>query len=205
MDFWFWVIVCVVCKIWIIKAVSKKIKRRCPDKGCGNYSVKRVYFIKLPPEEYELKFPIVCPTSKIPEKIVSWRRPRETLRWFICAKIFKGVPRWFIRRVAIWTFTFCEGSKVAPRRISFAKMEDDPISIWHARWVKRFHPEQYQHMNTEFVLAFADWARHHTHHSDSPNLEPDETDTPDFCLEALVYDFMGKKVGVSETEEGKKE
>ena len=48
--------------------------------------------------------------------------------------------RWWIRRVS--TETFVECSKCG--HIELVKYTGGPISVWHAWWVRRFDPDQYE-------------------------------------------------------------
>src|SRR5574343_129094 len=56
----------------------------------------------------------------------------------ISFKSSAGKRRWFIRRVVKLTFTVCKCGWV-----ELVKIDTDPISMWHAKWARRFHREQY--------------------------------------------------------------
>lgn len=100
------------------RRLYKRIARRCRKKGCGSTKVKRIHKIILPPDE-----------------IVSWRTPqieeerqKKKRKW-----------RWFIRRCLKMTFSECECGWT-----ELVKIEIGPISVWHAKWAQRQHPEQYK-------------------------------------------------------------
>jgi len=59
--------------------------------------------------------------------------PGEAITW----RDGNGRLRLFIRDVVKLTFAECETDGV-----SLVKVDRDPVSVWHALWVKRFHPEQ---------------------------------------------------------------
>ena len=62
---------------------------------------------------------------RLPGEVISWRDGNGHLRLFI-------------RDVVKLTFAEC-----GEHGISLVKVDRDPISVWHALWVKRFHSEQY--------------------------------------------------------------
>jgi len=179
--------------VWFLHRQYKRVARRCCVEGCGSLKVKRVHFIILPWEEVSLSFSFISPTSPLPEKVVSVRHPMLTLRWFIFGLLLKGMPRWWIRRVTKVTFSVCENERIHPIHRNLVKLEiDEPISLWHAWWVKWFHKEQY-FITMEYRLCI-DSYRREMGILGGKTLKKKRTDTPNLIQGVVqdVQDFMGQ-------------
>ena len=114
----------------------------------------------------------VCKILLPPDEIVSCRSPEG--RW-----------RWFIRRPIKLIFTVCKCGWV-----ELVKIDTDPISLWHALWVKRFHPEQY-YLEDQHLVEATQRKLHQLYlggrHS---NLDSQASDTPPLSLRSLFRDYL---------------
>jgi hypothetical protein len=114
----------------------------------------------------------VCKILLPPDEVVSCRSPEG--RW-----------RWFIRRPIKLTFTICRCGW-----IELSKIDTDPISLWHALWVKWFHREQY-HLDDQHLIEAAQRKLRQLYlggrHS---NLEAEASDTPPLSLRSLFRDYF---------------
>lgn len=156
------IVIAIIAFWWLLHRWYKGVGRRCDGINCGNSHVKRVCKILLPPDE-----------------IVSWRSPA-------------GKWRWFIRRPVKLTFSVCERTKNhngAPR-VKLVKIDRDPISIWHAFWVKWFHKEQYfpgdpflPELAQRELLNFC-------RKGNFVKLDPQASDTPPLSLWSLFQDYL---------------
>ncbi|OHA20336.1 MAG: hypothetical protein A2849_01000 [Candidatus Taylorbacteria bacterium RIFCSPHIGHO2_01_FULL_51_15] len=97
----------------------------------------------------------------------------------------EGKWRWFIRRPIKLTFARCKC-----KWIELVKIDTDPTSVWHARWVRRFHPEQYYLSEPELIEATHRKLRRLYLGSKHENLESGATDTPPLSLEAILLDSV---------------
>jgi hypothetical protein len=70
-----------------------------------------------------------------PDEVISWRSSENKFRWFI-------------RRTIKLTFRVCKCGK-----IQLVKIDMNPISVWHAKWAKRWHPEQYHLTEQPLIMA----------------------------------------------------
>lgn len=118
-----------------------------------------------------------------PDEMVSCRSP-------------EGKRRWWIRRVIKLTFTICEkhGAKLV-------KIDTDPISLWHALWVKWFHKEQYYLADQDLAEAARQKFRALYLGSRCERLDPGATDTPPISLDALLkgcFDEINMIIGDDE-------
>jgi hypothetical protein len=108
-----------------------------------------------------------------------------------------GKWRWFIRRPVKLTFTICKCGW-----IELVKIDTDPISLWHALWVKWFHREQY-YLEDQPLIAVAQQRLRQLYlgrkHS---NLDPQTSDTPPLSLRSLFRDYYEE---LSEAIEGDEE
>ena len=140
----------------------KRVGRRCDGKDCGNTRVKRVCKIVLAPRE-----------------IVSLHNSQ-------------GKWRWWIRGVVKLTFTVCERKEKhngAPR-IMLMKTDYDPISLWHAYWVKWFYREQYYLTEPNLIEAVQRRRREEHLGSKRQNLDPQASETPPLSLDSLFQDYF---------------
>lgn len=113
----------------------------------------------------------------------------------------KGQWRWFIRRPLKLTFTSCKCSWV-----ELVKIDADPISLWHAYWVKLVHKEQYYLDDQILAEAARRKIRQLYLGGKHENLAPEVTDTPPISLETLFRDFLEELEELTEVVgEGKEE
>ena len=85
-----------------------------------------------------------------------WRRKKNRRRYeiilandeIISIKSPNGKLRWWIRRVTKLTFSTCESCN----HIRLVKIDNSPVSIWHAWWIKFSDKKQYM---SSHELAFA--------------------------------------------------
>ena len=183
-------IVVTVASVWASNRLYKKIRRRCCDEGCGRLDMKRFYRIVLPVEERNLSFPIISPTSVPPKEIISWRHPVDTFRWLIFGRLLRGTPRWFIRRVKKLTFAYCPEGK----KIIFVKGDTEPMSIWHARKIRRYHIEQYEELRTEHKMAIDQFVQGFNFYAPT-GLANGLTDTPDL-IEGIRNSVAGQVLAI---------
>lgn len=107
----------MVVSFYFIFRGYKRVSRRC--RWCGGlFSVERVHFIILPVEEESQRFRFIDPTS--------------------------GKFRWFVWGVRTSTFAHCKNCLGMPSRIWVVKTKTDPLSVWHLRHVRKYHPEQFE-------------------------------------------------------------
>ena len=106
-----------------------------------------------------------------PDETVSCRSP-------------EGKWRWFIRRPVKLTFTVCKCGW-----IELVKIDTDPISLWHALWVKRFHPEQYYLEDQPLVEAAQHKLRQLYLGSKHSGLDQKASDTPPLSLFSIFRDY----------------
>lgn len=107
-----------------------------------------------------------------PDEAVSWRS-------------IEGKWRWWIRRPIKLTFTVCKCGWV-----ELVKIDTDPISLWHAYWVKWFHKKQYHLGDQTLVEAARQKLRLLYLGGKHENLDPAATDTPPISLDSLFRDFF---------------
>lgn len=129
----------------------------------------------------------VCKILLPPDESVSWRSPG-------------GKWRWFIRRPIKLTFTVC-GCKW----VELVKIDTDPISMWHALWVKRFYNEQYFLADPVLTEVTRLKLRQLHYGGKHENLDPGATDTPLMSLDVLfqgcfdelfeIVESIGEKIG----------
>ena len=184
-------ILAIVFAIYLVlHRLYKRIERRCTDKGCGSLNVKRIHFIFLPTKEKDLSFSFIDRDAQLPEKIISWRHPIQTFRWFALVRIFRGIPRYFIRRSVRVTLTDCRGNKEGHRLIKLELLNFGPLTLVNARKNKRLHPEQYEMPAMEYKIAIYNGVR--AVYLEKPiSLAENETDTPDL-VEAFFNDLQEK-------------
>ena len=183
---------------FIFYRLYKRIERRCCGKyvngkgelqDCGSLKVKSAHFIFLPPEEDDLSFSIISPTTALPKKVTSWRHPMSTVRWYILSRVFKGVPRWFVRRAVKVTLRHHELKKYDHAWIEVVKIDRSPMSLWHAWWTKWFKREQYEPPRMEYKLAIYGFLRQLYHHEKPEKLDVNMTDAPELA-DAFIQDVF---------------
>ena len=99
-----------------------------------------------------------------PDEIVSWRSP-------------EGNRRWWIRRPLKLTFTVCKCGWT-----ELVKIDTDPITVWHAYWVKWFHNEQYYLADQSLAEVARQKLRQLYLGGRHENLDPQASDTPPLSL-----------------------
>jgi hypothetical protein len=112
----------------------------------------------------------VCKILLPPGEAVSWRSPA-------------GRRRWFIRRPVKLTFTICKCGWM-----ELAKIDTDPISLWHALWVHWFHREQYYLEDPLLIVVAQQRLRQLYLGGKHSNLDPQASDTPPLSLRTLFRD-----------------
>lgn len=116
----------------------------------------------------------------------------------------QGGRRWWIRRIFKVTFTRC------PRHgYRCVKVDRDPISMWHALWAKKFHPEQFIWDGEEedqdldkgmpnLTQAYREWVRILHLGSRYEDLDSGSSDTPPISLDTLfqgIFDEISDIIG----------
>ena len=97
-----------------------------------------------------------------------------------------GKRRWFIRRVVKLTFTKCKCGWV-----ELVKIDTDPISMWHAKWAKWFHKEQYYVEDSVLIEAAQRKFRQlYLGSKHTAKLDDQASDTPPLSLLTLVRDHL---------------
>ncbi len=114
----------------------------------------------------------VCKILLPPDEVVLHKSP-------------EGKWRWFIRRPIKLTFTVCKCGWV-----ELVKIDTDPISLWHALWVKRFHKEQYYLEDQMLVEAAQRKLRQLYLGGRHTNLDAQASDTPPLSLASLFRDSL---------------
>lgn len=100
--------------------------------------------------------------------------------------------RWFIRRPVKLTFSSCRC-----RWVELVKIDLDPISVWHAYWVKWFHKRQYYLEESDLVEAAQRKLRQLYHKgSRYESLDAQATDTPPISLNTLFRDCFEELEGL---------
>jgi hypothetical protein len=107
--------------------------------------------------------------------------PGETVSWHSP----EGSWRWFIRRPVKLTFTVCKCGW-----IELAKIDTDPISLWHALWVKWFYQEQYYLEDPLLIGAAQQRLRQLYLGGKHSSLDPQASDTPPLSLRSLFRDYF---------------
>lgn len=107
--------------------------------------------------------------------------PDETISF----KSPEGKWRFFIRRPIKLTFTECKCNWV-----ELVKIDTDPISVWHAYWVKWFHKEHYYLEDPTLIEATQRRFRQLYLGSKHTQLDGQASDTPPLSLETLFRDSM---------------
>ena len=107
-----------------------------------------------------------------PDEAVVFRSPED--KW-----------RWWIRRPIKLTFAVCKCGWV-----ELVKIDTDPISLWHAYRVKRFHREQYILADQHLIEATQRKLRLLYLGGKHENLNPGATDTPPVSLGSLFLDYF---------------
>jgi len=101
----------------------------------------------------------------------------------------EGKRRWFIRRSVKLTFTVCKCNWV-----ELVKIDTDPISLWHALWVKWFDKEQYRLEGFSLIGAAQRKLRQlylgGGHSIKYQGLDSQASDTPPFSLRSLFRDWI---------------
>jgi hypothetical protein len=92
-----------------------------------------------------------------------------------------GQWRWWIRRVIKFTFTKCR-----VHGVKLVKIDFDPISMFHAFWVKWLHGSQYKMEEQELIKAFQAKAQQLYMGGGHQSLDGRVTDTPPFSLGSMV-------------------
>lgn len=156
------IVVAIIVLSWFAHRQYKRIGRRCDGKDCGNTRVERICKILLPPDE-----------------IVSWRSP-------------EGKWRWWIRRPIKLTFTVCEREEKhsGVKRIRLVKIDKNPITVWHALYVRRYHREQYYLEDQNLAEITRQELRRLYLGGKHENLDPQNSDTPPLSLSALFQDYF---------------
>ena len=104
----------------------------------------------------------------------------------VCFHTSEGKWRWWVRRLIKLTFTECKCGWV-----ELVKTDTDPMSMWHALWVKRFHPEQYYLTEQRLIEAYQRKLRklylggkhllgHNSQTTDTPRFRLPEFPKPEF-------------------------
>jgi hypothetical protein len=106
-----------------------------------------------------------------PGEAVLWHSPEG--RW-----------RWFIRRPVKLTFIVCKCGW-----IELAKIDTDPISLWHALWAIWFHHEQYYLEDQTLIAAAQQRMRQLYLGGKLSGLDPQTSDTPPLSLRSLFRDY----------------
>ncbi len=125
----------------------------------------------------------ICKLLLPPDEAVSCRSPAGRLRWFI-------------RRPIKLTFTNCKCGW-----LELVKIDTDPISLWHALWVKWFHKEQYYLEDRGLIEATQRKLRElylggvNGKHS---SLDSQVSDTPPLSLASLFRDYFERISGAVE-------
>jgi hypothetical protein len=114
----------------------------------------------------------VCKILLPPDEVVSCRSP-------------EGSWRWFIRRPLKLIFTVCKCG-----RVELVKIDTDPLSLWHALWVKRFQPEQYYLEDQHLIEATQRKLRQLYLGGKHSNLDSQASDTPPLSLRSLFRDYL---------------
>lgn len=107
----------------------------------------------------------------------------------------EGKLRWFIRRPVKLTFTVCKCGW-----IELVKIDTDPISLWHAFWVKWFHREQYYLEDLPLIAVAQQRLRQLYLGGKHVHLDPQTSDTPPLSLRSLFRDYYEELAEVIESE-----
>jgi hypothetical protein len=124
----------------------------------------------------------VCKILLPPGEAVSWRSPA-------------GKWRWFIRRPVKLTFTICKCGWM-----ELVKIDTDPISLWHASWVKWFHREQYYLEDQPLIGVAQQRMRQLYLGGKHASLDPQASDTPPLSLRSLFRDYSEELSEVIESD-----
>lgn len=123
----------------------------------------------------------VCKILLPPDETVSSRSPQ-------------GRRRWFIRRPIKLTFAVCKCGWV-----ELVKIDTDPVSLWHAFWVRWFHREQYCLEGWPLIeaterklrkLYLSGGGRRSVGKEEHLTLDPQASDTPPVSLLSLFRDYF---------------